>query len=129
MATARIWREQSRRYRNEISICRECGHRHYPPRDICEECGRAAMEPGVMADTGQGLTFTVIRVPPPDLAAEIPYVVAILEMDDGARTMAQLADVAVEEVEIGMRVRLAFRRIRRGGHTGVIAYGHKAVPE
>lgn len=129
MATARIWREQARRYRNEISICKACGHRHYPPREICEECGRAGMETGAMADAGKVLTFTVIRVPPPDLAAEMPYVVAILEMDDGTRMMAQLADVAVEEVEIGMRVRLAFRRIRRGGRTGVIAYGHKAVPE
>jgi len=128
MWPARVWREIGRRYRNEASRCRECGSRHYPPRAVCDSCGSRDMEPVSMALTGKVLSFTVIRVAPPDLAEQAPYVVAVLEMDDGTRTMAQVADVAPDAVAIGMRVRLEFRRIRQDGESGVIAYGHKAVP-
>jgi len=81
-----------------------------------------------MADTGVVLTWTVIRVAPPAFLAQVPYVVAVLQMDDGTRLMAQVADVEPEQVRTGMRVRLEFRRIRTYGATGVIAYGQKAVP-
>ena len=81
-----------------------------------------------MADAGKVLTFTVTRKAPPDLAAQSPYVVAILEMDDGTRTMAQVADIDPKDVAVGMRVRMEFRKIRQHGKSGVIAYGHKAVP-
>ena len=128
MPPARIWREQKRRYLNEIAVCRNCGHRHYPPRRVCEDCGSKDMEPATMAETGKVLTFTVTRAAPPDLAKDAPYAVAILQMDDGTRTMAQLADVNHDDVAIGMRVKLEFRKIRQDGKSGVISYGHKAVP-
>lgn len=86
------------------------------------------MEPVETAETGKVLTFTVTRIAPPDLAAEVPYVVAVLEMDDGTRMMAQVADVDPAEVKIGMRVRMEFRKLRSRRSDGVIAYGHKAVP-
>jgi len=41
--------------------------------------------------------------------------------------MAQLTDCNIDEVKIGMEVRLEFRRIQSEGHAGVISYGHKAV--
>ena len=81
-----------------------------------------------MAETGKVLTHTVIRTPPPGFANMIPYVVAVLEMDDGTRMMAQVVDVAPEEVSIGMRVALEFRKVRQDGRSGVIGYAHKAVP-
>jgi len=86
------------------------------------------METVQMATTGKVLTFTVIRSAPPDLADQVPYVVAVLEMDDGTRTMAQVVDVDPGAVRTGMLVRLEFRRIRQDRASGVIAYGHKAVP-
>ncbi len=86
------------------------------------------MEITAMSETGVVLTYTVIRVAPPAFAAHVPYVVAVLQMDDGTRLMMQVADVEPEDMRTGMRVRLEFRKIRQYGSTGVIAYGHKAVP-
>ena len=129
MTSARVWRERKRRYLNEISVCAGCGRRHYPPRRVCEACGGRAMTPDRMADTGTVLSFTITHVAPEGLTAVVPYAVAILAMDDGTRTMAQVADVAsVADVTIGMRVRLEFRKVREDGKSGVISYGHKAVP-
>jgi uncharacterized OB-fold protein len=42
--------------------------------------------------------------------------------------MVQIGDVAdPEDLEIGMPIRLEFRRISSDGEAGVIFYGHKAV--
>ena len=47
---------------------------------------------------------------------------------NGVRMMAQIGDVAdPADLEIGMPVRLEFRRIFSDGEAGVIFYGHKAV--
>lgn len=129
MITARVWREKKQRYLNQSARCKGCGRIHFPPRKVCDGCRGREFELRPMAETGRVLTYTVIRVAPPAFAQEVPYVVAVLEMDDGARMLTQVADVAPEDMKTGMRIRLEFRKIRQHGRTGVIAYGHKAVPE
>jgi scaffold protein (connect acetoacetyl-CoA thiolase and HMG-CoA synthase) len=129
MPTARVWRERKRRYLNEISVCKGCDRKHYPPRVVCEACGCREMEAARMTETGTVLSYTITHVAPEGLTAISPYAVAILEMDDGTRTMAQIADVDnPDDVEIGMRVRMQFRKVREDGKSGVISYGHKAIP-
>ena len=128
MLTARIWRERGRRYRNEAARCCRCSKVHYPPLSVCTACGSRELEAVTMAETGRVITHTAIHVAPPEFASHVPYVVAVLEMDDGARLMAQVADVEPADVTSGMRVRLEFRKIREEGRSGLICYGHKAVP-
>ncbi len=128
MLTARVWRETNARYLNEISRCRGCGRTHYPPRKICDRCGKREMDSGRMAESGKVLTWSVIRVAPPAFAQEVPYAVAVVEMDDGTRLTCQLADVDLDRIAAGMRIRLEFRKVRQYGRTGIIAYAYKAVP-
>jgi len=129
MITARVWREKKPRYLNQVGRCKGCGRLFFPPRRVCDGCRRREIETRAMSETGRVLTYTIIRVAPPAFAQEVPYAVAVLEMDDGARMLTQVTDVAPEDIRTGMRVRLEFRKIRQHGRTGVIAYGHKAVPE
>jgi len=128
MLTARVWREKNVRYRNEISRCGGCGRTHYPPRTICDRCGKRDMTRGRMAERGKVLTWSVIRVAPPAFTQEVPYAVAVVEMDDGTRLTCQLVDVDPDQIAVGMPIKLEFRKIRQYGRTGIIAYGHKAVP-
>ena len=128
MATARVWREQKQRYRNQAARCVQCGKTHYPPQGKCVKCGSHELEAHTMADTGRVLTYSVVHVAPPAFAAYVPYVVAVLEMDDGTRCTAQVVDIAPEEMKTGLRIRLEFRKIRQHGRSGIISYGHKAVP-
>jgi uncharacterized OB-fold protein len=59
---------------------------------------------------------------------QTPLPIAIVELMEGLRVMVQIGDLAdPSELEIGMRVRLEFRRISWDGEAGVIFYGHKAV--
>ncbi len=74
------------------------------------------------------MTYTVVRVPPAGFTEQTPLPIALVELTDGVRVMVQIGDVAdPDELEIGMPVRLEFRRISWDGEAGVIFYGHKAV--
>lgn len=128
MLTARIWRERGPRYRNEASKCGNCGAHHFPPRRVCDECGSRDVKAVTMCDTGRVLTYTIIHIAPPGFTHQVPYVVAVLEMDDGARVMAQVSDAAPQDVHVGTKVRMEFRKVKEDGEHGVISYGHKAVP-
>jgi hypothetical protein len=128
MIAARLWRERKQRYLNEVARCKRCGRMHYPPRQVCDGCRGLDFELTRTAETGKVLTYSVIRAAPPAFAQEVPYVVAVLEMDDGTRLELQVADIAPAEMKIGMKVRLEFRKVRQQGASGVIAYAHKAVP-
>ena len=125
---ARVWREFPQRYRLEACKCAECGKILYPPRLICPQCGARDFQEVVLPRDGKVLTYTVIRVPPAGFTEQTPLPLALVELDSGVRLMVQIGDVEdPESVEIGMPVRLEFRRISWDGEAGVIFYGHKAV--
>ncbi len=127
---ARAWRQYPQRYRLEAGRCIGCGKILFPPRRVCPECGAQEFQLVTLPRTGKVVTFTVVRVPPAGFVDQTPLPIAIVELDNGVRVMAQVGDVAdVAELEIGMPVRLEFRRIQSDGEAGVLFYGHKAVPE
>ena len=69
---------------------------------------------GANEQRGSGLgevhTFSIIRrnYPEPYFAALTPYVVAIVELDEGVRMMSNVTGCAPEDVRIGMRVEVHF---------------------
>jgi uncharacterized OB-fold protein len=88
-----------------IQHCQACGHRQFYPRAWCTDCGA---DPAWEEISGLGTvhTFTIVRQqgakPFRDL---IPYVVAIIELDEGPRMMGNITGCAIEDVTIGMAVR------------------------
>jgi uncharacterized OB-fold protein len=129
MFSSRNWREYPQRYRREAVKFTKSGKTWYPLRQVDPETGDTKRETVDLPDTGKIVTYTVIRVAPSQWGDLSPYALAIIELTDGTRMMAQMTDCNVEEVKIGMEVRLEFRRIQTEGHSGVISYGHKAVPK
>lgn len=126
---AQAWREHPQRYRLEAVKCASCGHIEYPPRLVCSKCRSREFEPTVLPRDGKVETFTVIHVAPPGFHGQTPLVLSLVELENGTRLMVQLTDVEdPATVEIGMPVRLEFRRITEDGEAGVLFYGHKAVP-
>lgn len=122
------WRETPRRYRYEATRCDECGKVFFPPRATCDPWCGCKLTPCTMATTGKVLTYTVIYIAPDAFSDEAPYILAICEMDDGARLTAQLADCAPESAAVGMPVRIEFRLIQKDGEAGILMYGYKVVP-
>jgi len=125
---ARAWREFPQRYRLEAATCNECSKVLYPPRLVCPACGGREFTTETLPRDGKVVTYTVIRVPPAGFTEQTPLPIALVELDNGVRLMVQIGDVEdPETVEIGMPVRLEFRRVSWDGEAGVIFYGHKAV--
>ena len=128
ISPARSWREFPQRYRLEAARCAGCSKVLYPPRVKCPACGGTAFEAIVLPREGKVVTFTVVRVPPAGFTEQSPLPIALVELTGGVRVMVQIGDVAdPAEIEIGMPVRLEFRRISWDGEAGLIFYGHKAV--
>ena len=128
MPTARAWREYPQRYRYEAAVCKKCGKWHFPPRPVCDACKGEEFETKAMRRTGTILTHTIIRVPPAPFKDQAPYAIAVIEMDDGPRITTQFVDWQGDQLTIGQKVKLEFRRISEDGEAGTINYGYKAVP-
>ncbi len=121
----RIRREVGPRYRLEASRCKSCGHISYPPRKVCPKCKSEEMEKVTLPDEGEILTYTVIRVPAKGFSQFAPLPVAIVELINGVRLMLQVVDSKIEDLEIGKKVKIVFRRLFVEGEAGPIIYGPK----
>jgi hypothetical protein len=131
MNIPRFWREISSRYNLIAAKCPRCGRVYFPPRAVCRECHRASigkMERLKLRGTGSVVTHTTVHEAPRDFEMQVPYAVAIIEMDEGVRLTGQVIDCSPGDVKIGMKVRATFRKLGEDGKSGVIHYGYKFVP-
>jgi hypothetical protein len=128
MFPARYWREIPQRYRMEAERCKKCGKIYFPPRVICSECKSREFEILKLKGEGKLLTYTVIRVAPSAFVDQTPYAMGIVKLDDGVNLLAQIVDCEPDQLQIGMKLKLEFRKIQQDGEAGILCYGYKFVP-
>jgi hypothetical protein len=98
-----------------IQRCTSCGARQFYPRRHCTACFAPEPEWVEAAGTGRLHTYTVVhRTPNPEFAGEAPYVLAIVQLDEGVRVSARILDVPHEELVCDMRVRVVFTPLTDG---------------
>lgn len=90
--------------------CASCGHVQCIPRSLCEQCQTSDLHWHASSRLGTVLTFTTVyRAPLPVFKDMVPYVIAIVDMDEGFRVMANaVPQTAHGELSIGSRVRIDF---------------------
>ncbi|MFQ5833255.1 MAG: Zn-ribbon domain-containing OB-fold protein [Candidatus Thorarchaeota archaeon] len=126
---AQVWRRIRSIYNIEGIVCKNCDTYYFPPRLVCPKCRRKGqLEEYKFKGLGNIHTFAIVRQAPENFKRQVPYVVAQVELDEGARITAQIVNVDPEDVEIGMRVRACFRKIMEYGEGGLIVYGYKFEP-
>ncbi len=126
---SRYWREIPQRYRLEANKCNRCKLTFFPPRLLCPECKNRKLEKTKLKEKGKVLTYTIIRVPPAQFSDQAPYAVGIIELEDGVNLTGQIVDCAFDDIKIGMKVKLEFRKLFEEGHAGILCYGYKFVPD
>lgn len=127
----RFWREIPQRYNLVGNTCSSCGRVFFPPRESCPDCRRRSigkMQALQLKGKGEIITYTIIHVGPDDFEEQVPYPIAIIQMEEGPRITAQIVDCAPDEVCIGMKVECVFRKIQEDGSNGAIYYGYKFKP-
>jgi uncharacterized protein len=98
--------------RGELRIqrCRGCGELRHPPGPMCPSCGETKPEYVVAAGRGEVYSY-VVHHHPPMPGRTTPYVVALVELSEGVRMLAELVDVPPSDVRVGMPVVAGFVRI------------------
>jgi len=120
-ATEPYW-AAARERRLVIPRCRDCGRHHFYPRSLCPHCGSAQLEWAAAAGTGTLYSYTIVnRAPSPAFEADVPYVVAVVELDEGPHLMSNLVGCAPAAARIGMRLKVTFRDL--GGGTMLPVFG------
>jgi 3-hydroxy-3-methylglutaryl CoA synthase/uncharacterized OB-fold protein len=106
--------------------CPSCGARHLPAQQTCMSCGHVGdMEPVRLADTlGTVVTYTVDRL---TYSLSPPVIAVVIDFDGGGRFQCELTDAGPDEVAIGNRVEMTFRRFFQADN-GVANYFWKARP-
>lgn len=128
MSVSRYWREIPQRTRLEGQKCSSCGNVNYPPRARCLKCGSTSLEQYKLPEKGSLISFTIIRNPPLGFERSAPYALGLIELEDGTRITAQLTDVDLDELKIGIPVESVFRKVSEDGDAGIIRYAIKFRP-
>lgn len=107
------------------SRCENCGRVHLPPTRVCSGCHAVdQMERAPLAGSGGRVaTFTVDRLA---YSPSPPMIDVVVDFDGGGRYTLEMADAGPEDVGIGTRVEMTFRRLYTSG--GVHNYFWKVRP-
>lgn len=109
--TAAYWRA-ARDHRLLIKRCADCGRCHFYPRELCPHCHSDAVEWIEAKGLGTIYSYTIARRPAgPAFKADAPYVIAIVELDEGPRMMTNIIGSPPDSVRIGQRVVVTYEDV------------------
>jgi uncharacterized OB-fold protein len=92
--------------------CNECKAYTAPPTKVCSECGSEDMEIVELSRNGEVKTFTVIHVPAEGF--EPPYIVALVELEEGPWVTANIINLDPEKATmdiIGRKGRIDYKDV------------------
>lgn len=92
-----------------LQRCADCGRYVFYPRAVCPHCGSSALEWEEATGAGSVHSFTVVHRAPAEYRDEVPYVVALVDLDEGVRMMTRLVDVEPAGVMVGLPVEVAIQ--------------------
>jgi hypothetical protein len=91
-----------------VQECGRCGGKQLYPRSICHHCHARELTFVEAAGTGEVVSFTVVhRAASAAFEEEVPYILAMIELDEGPRMLSTVTADG-EDVVIGSRVRAWF---------------------
>ena len=102
--------------RNELVLqnCKTCRKYQWYPRYSCINCGSRNFEWKKVSGRGTVYSYTIIRqvvANSPAFQKDIPFVVALVDLEEGVRMYSSIVGCKPEEVHIGMSVEVAFAQV------------------
>lgn len=88
--------------------CRRCGKLFVPPRPLCTDCYSKDLEWTQLEGEGKLLTYTVIHVSPKQFESMVPYVVGIVQLNEGPQLPGMIRDIEADKIKVGMKLRVDF---------------------
>ncbi len=92
----------------------QAGKYQFYPRGISLYSGKRNLEWREVAGKGSLYSYTETVIPTRGFEDIAPYLIALVELDEGVRLMALLHNCSADDVKIGMRVRLCWDELTEG---------------
>ena len=92
--------------------CKECGAITVPPKMVCRKCTSPDMDIVELGSKGKIVTFTTVNVASEGRQDEVPYIIVLVELDEGPWIMGNLSDIDPAEATmevIGKRVKMGHK--------------------
>lgn len=110
-ATLPYW-SATREHRLSIPKCEDCGQFHFYPRSHCPHCGSGRLTWQDVSGKGTVFSWTeVFRAPSKAFTGDVPYIVAVVELDEGPHLMSRIVRAAGEEIHVGQKVAVEFEDV------------------
>jgi uncharacterized OB-fold protein len=96
--------------------CLHCRRVIWYPKTFCSECGTIGVDWHEASGKGEIYSYTIMhakRAAGP-YADVVPYVIAVVELDEGPRLMTNIVDTDPESLMVGQKVRVVFHPTENG---------------
>lgn len=124
----RIWRERYDYYSLRITQCLDCGKTSYPANTSCPYCGSSNTRIVNSSGLGEVITYTISYFRIEGQEDEVPKVIALIKLREGAIVLSEVVDIELSEIKEGLEVEAVLRRLKVDGNSGLISYGIKFRP-
>jgi uncharacterized protein len=92
-----------------LQRCPECAAWHWPVREVCSECLSTELEWAQASGMGRVHSFVVMhRVFHPAFGHDVPYNLAVVELEEGPRVNTNLVEIENGAIAVGMAVSARF---------------------
>ncbi len=94
-----------------VQCCADCRVHQFYPRLICAACGGTKLDWVEVSGKASLRSWTVIRrAVSAAFAADVPYAVALVQLDEGPTLMTNIVGCDPESLVMGQRLRVTFER-------------------
>lgn len=95
-----------------IPRCRSCGRHFFYPRPDCPHCGSSDTEWVTSDGTATLYSYVISHRPAPGFAAEVPYVIAVVQLPEGVRMMTNIVgvDPDPDQLPLDLPLRVVFEK-------------------
>ncbi len=112
--SAPFW-DALRQRRLMLPYCSDCGVPHLPPGPVCPACFSGRLTWRAVSGRGHISTWTVVhKAWFPSFAADVPYNVVQVELDEGPRLTANVVGLPNERLAVGLAVEIDYDEQREG---------------
>lgn len=102
----------ARRHELLLQQCDACAKFRFYPRSVCPHCFSDRFQWKQASGRGLVYSFTIIYRPPlPAFRNRVPYVLALIELEEGVRMMTNIVECHPADVYIGMPVEVTFEDV------------------
>jgi len=100
-----------------VQKCQACGLLRWPPSFLCPQCHGKESQWIPLAGKGKVYTYTVFhRAFHPAFEKDVPYVTAVIALDEGPHLLSNIVGCAPDQVTCDMPVEVVWED-RQGGHS------------